>query len=86
MKEIVLITGGSGTIAKKLSETLKSDFEVRFLTRKKKNPNDFEWDLNAKTIDEAALENVSHIIHLAGANIAEKNGPMNEKKKLSRAE
>lgn len=82
MKEIVLITGGSGTIAKKLSERLKSDFEVRFLTRKKKNPNDFEWDLNAKTIDEAALENVSHIIHLAGANIAEKKWTDERKKEI----
>lgn len=71
MKETVLITGAGGSIARKLAERLQSDFEVRFLTRKKKNPNDFEWNVKKQTIDEEALDNVSHIIHLAGANIAE---------------
>lgn len=82
MKEIVLITGGGGNIAKKLSENLKSDFEIRFLTRKKKYPNDFEWNLANKTIDEKAFDNVSHIIHLAGANIAEKRWTNERKKEI----
>lgn len=71
MKETVLITGAGGSIARKLAERLQSDFEVRFLTRKKKNSNDFEWNVKKQTIEEKALDNVSHIIHLAGANIAE---------------
>lgn len=82
MKETVLITGAGGSIARKLAEKLKNDFEVRFLTRKKKNTNDFEWDLNNKTIDEKALENVSHIIHLAGANIAEKRWTPERKQEI----
>lgn len=82
MKETVLITGAGGSIARKLAETLQNDFEVRFLTRKKKNPNDFEWDLKNKTIEEKALENVSHIIHLAGANIAEKKWTPERKQEI----
>ena len=82
MKETVLITGAGGSIAKKLAERLKSDFEIRFLTRKKKNSNDFEWDLKNRTIDERALENVSHIIHLAGANIAEKKWTPERKQEI----
>ncbi|KQT17446.1 hypothetical protein ASG31_08530 [Chryseobacterium sp. Leaf404] len=82
MKETVLITGAGGSIARKLAERLQNDFEVRFLTRKKKNPNDFQWDLENKTIDEKALENVRHIIHLAGANIAEKKWTPERKQEI----
>ncbi|WP_312076051.1 TIGR01777 family oxidoreductase [Chryseobacterium sp.] len=82
MKETVLITGAGGSIARKLAERLQSEFEVRFLTRKKKNPNDFEWNLTNKIIDEKAFENVSHIIHLAGANIAEKRWTDERKKEI----
>ena len=32
----------------------------------------FVWDLRAGTMDEAALDGVDHIIHLAGAGIADK--------------
>ncbi|MGE4514393.1 MAG: TIGR01777 family protein, partial [Chryseobacterium sp.] len=55
MKEIVLITGASGLIARELSEILKKDYIVRFLTREKKNENKFEWNINEKTIDEKAF-------------------------------
>ena len=80
MKEIVLITGASGLIAQELSKKISNDYEVRFLTRNKKHENDFEWDVKKSTIDESALENVSHIIHLAGANIQKKDGLRKEKK------
>ena len=82
MKETILITGAGGSIARKLSERLQPDFEIRFLTRKKKNLNDFEWDLKNKTIDENAFNNVSHIIHLAGANIAEKRWTAERKQEI----
>ncbi|PQA92012.1 TIGR01777 family protein [Chryseobacterium shigense] len=82
MKEIVLITGGGGMIARTLSKKIEKEYTVRFLTRKKKHENDFEWDLKKGTMDESALENVSHIIHLAGANISEKRWTDERKKEL----
>lgn len=82
MKEIVLITGAGGLIAQELSRKISNDYEVRFLTRNKKHENDFEWDVKKGSIDESALENVSHIIHLAGANISEKRWTVERKKEL----
>lgn len=82
MKEIVLITGAGGMIARELSKKIEKDYTIRFLTRKKKHENDFEWDIKKGTIDESALDNVSHIIHLAGANISEKRWTQERKKEL----
>jgi uncharacterized protein len=70
MKEIVLITGGSGLIASNLAKMLTPNHSVRFLTRHIKTENDFEWDLTRSYIDPAALIGVDHIVHLAGANIS----------------
>lgn len=82
MKEIVLITGANGLVAKELSQKLKKEYTIRFLTRKKRNDNEFEWDIKNQTIDENAFENISHIIHLAGANISEKRWTDERKKEL----
>lgn len=82
MKEVVLITGANGLVARELAQKIGNEFEVRFLTRKKHQANEYEWDLQRKTIDESALENVSHIIHLAGANISEKRWTAERKKEL----
>ncbi len=72
MKEVVVITGANGSVAKVLAKKLENEYTVRFLTRTKKHENEFEWDITNGTIDDKAFENVSHIIHLAGANISEK--------------
>lgn len=82
MKEIVLITGAGGMIARKLSKKIENEYTVRFLTRKKKHDNDFEWDIQKGTMDESALDHVSHIIHLAGANISEKRWTKERKQEL----
>jgi uncharacterized protein (TIGR01777 family) len=82
MKEIVLITGANGLVAQELSKRLEKEYSVRFLTRKKRNSNEFEWDIKNQSIDETAFENVSHIIHLAGANISEKRWTDERKKEL----
>ncbi len=90
MKEIVLITGGSGLIASNLAKMLTPNYSVRFLTRHIKTENDFEWDLTRSYIDPAALIGVDHIVHLAGANISGqrwsnsyKNEIINSRKKSS---
>ncbi|WP_411812621.1 TIGR01777 family oxidoreductase [Chryseobacterium scophthalmum] len=82
MKEIVLITGASGAIARELSKKIEKEYTVRFLTRKKKAENEFEWNLENNSINEQAFENLSHIIHLAGANISEKRWTEDRKKEL----
>lgn len=82
MKDIILITGASGLIAKELSKRLEKNYTVRFLTRSIKADNEFEWNIKEQTIDEAALEGVTHIIHLAGANISEKRWTEDRKKEL----
>lgn len=82
MKETVLITGASGAIARALSKKLENEYSIRFLTRKKEAENEFEWDLENQIIDDKAFENVSHIIHLAGANISEKRWSDDRKKQL----
>ncbi|WP_313091691.1 TIGR01777 family oxidoreductase [Chryseobacterium flavum] len=82
MKEIVLITGAGGMIAQELEKKLEKVYTIRFLTRKKERENEFEWDIKKGYIDEEALENVSHIIHLAGANISEKRWTNERKAEL----
>ncbi|KMQ64917.1 hypothetical protein ACM46_11970 [Chryseobacterium angstadtii] len=82
MKEIVLITGAGGMIARELAKKIENEYTVRFLTRKKKHDRDFEWDIQKGTIDESAFDQVSHIIHLAGANISEKRWTPERKKEL----
>lgn len=82
MKEIVLITGAGGAVAKELAKKIEKEYTIRFLTRKKKHENEYEWNIKEGTIDENAFENVSHIIHLAGANISEKRWTDERKKEL----
>lgn len=70
--EIVLITGANGVVAQQLAKQLSQEYTVRFLTRKKRKKNEYEWDFNRGYIDIEALKGVQYIIHLAGASIAEK--------------
>lgn len=72
----VLITGGSGSIGRKLVSELKtSGHEVSIIGRSKVDlhgVNSFVWDLDKGVMDENSLRDVTHIIHLAGAGIADK--------------
>jgi uncharacterized protein (TIGR01777 family) len=84
--ETVLITGGSGLIGQVLSELLKSKgYAVRHLSRTvngdEKYPT-FKWDLNKNELDSKALENVNHIIHLAGENVGEGRWTSERKKRI----
>lgn len=72
----VLISGGSGLVGKSLCEKLYSKgYDVAILSR---NPNSngkfktYFWNLQNKQIDPEAIASSDYIIHLAGANIAEK--------------
>ena len=72
----ILITGGSGTLGSALTQKLlKNNIEVVHLTREKNSKNDVKnylWDWSKNEIDENCLIGVTHIVHLAGAGIAEK--------------
>ena len=73
MADKVLITGGSGALAKRVKRILLAEgYEVVTLTTNKKNVNNkttFYWDVSKKILDPKALANCSHIIHLAGYSI-----------------
>ena len=83
--ETVLISGGTGMIGTALSKELqRKGYGVIILTREKKNakrtgPRYAQWDPEGGTIDKAALHEADHIVHLAGANVAE--GRWTEKRK-----
>ena len=86
--ETVLITGGTGMIGNALTQALiERGFNVIILTRtpsgKQKTENDklsyAAWDINKQTLDKEAFAKADYIIHLAGANFADKR--WNEKTK-----
>jgi uncharacterized protein len=71
----ILITGGTGLIGSRLKDMLiEEGFEVAFLSRSKTqipNVSVFQWNIETGLIDPKAFENVSTIVHLAGAGIAD---------------
>ncbi|CAM1333571.1 TIGR01777 family oxidoreductase [Tenacibaculum aestuariivivum] len=79
----ILITGGTGLVGKQLQQVFKEkNIEVAILTRNPKKENEFKWDINQKYIDEKAFEKITHIIHLAGAGIADKRWTDKRKEEL----
>ena len=81
-KEIVLITGYNGSLAKHLTKFLKTKYVVRSLTTSKKSlidNNVFFWDPSNEILDTNALKGCSHIIHLAGFPILSKWTKKNKK-------
>ena len=71
----ILIAGGSGLIGTRLSELLTTQgHEVRHFSRsaRKQSPYPtYQWDVRRGTYDTAAFANVTHVINLAGAGIAD---------------
>jgi len=78
----ILITGANGMLAKHLAKKLKSEFSLRFLSRKITRPNEYLWDLENNYIDPNALKDVHIIIHLAGASIADKRWTNKRKQEI----
>jgi uncharacterized protein (TIGR01777 family) len=83
MKKRVLITGGSGLVGSRLTQTLlNKNYEVSWLSRSGKsmpNVQGYRWNIADNYIEKGALENVDTIIHLAGEGIADKRWTKNLK-------
>ncbi|MFN5334748.1 MAG: TIGR01777 family oxidoreductase [Bacteroidota bacterium] len=84
----ICITGGNGMIGKKLTDSLtKNDHNVIILTRhpeKDTRPHVIQkkWDILSGYIDPEALAHTDVIIHLAGANVAEKRWTKQRKEEI----
>ncbi|NDH89853.1 MAG: NAD-dependent epimerase/dehydratase family protein, partial [Flavobacteriia bacterium] len=74
MMHTFLITGGTGMVGQALTRLLEQQGHVvrHLSTRTSPAPNRFHWDPSRGTLDPQALQGVTHIIHLAGANVAER--------------
>lgn len=72
----ILITGASGLIGSALAASLSAQGHViHRLGRSKPYTSDsqvFQWDTANDKIDERCLHGVTHIVHLAGAGIADR--------------
>ncbi len=82
----VLISGGSGLIGSQLSNSLQhKGYEVVHLSRDKNESSKFRtfnWNIESGFIEEGTFKNVKHIIHLAGAGIADKRWTPKRKQEL----
>ena len=88
----ILITGGTGMIGSALSKMLiGKGYHIIILSRKMPDTGYrmpdariryAEWNIKNETIDKEAIQEADHIIHLAGANIAEKRWTPKRKKEI----
>lgn len=88
--ETILITGGTGMIGRYLTKLLvKKGYRVTWLSRKAGETyvdgnliSIYSWNIHEQTIDEAAITGADHIIHLAGAGVADKRWTEARKKEI----
>jgi hypothetical protein len=86
----VLITGGTGMIGKRLTELLiNKGYQVIILTRgqtsvtsNQSSVSYAQWNIEKQTIDVDAIQKADHIIHLAGAGVADKRWTTKRKKEI----
>lgn len=75
MTQTVLITGGTGTIGRRLTELLQQQgYAVTHLSRTPASGSSvktYQWDVKRGHIDPQAIQTADHIVHLAGAGIAD---------------
>jgi len=87
----ILLTGGTGMIGSHLQKFLiEKDYKIIVLVRdnaKEKSPSNTnisfaKWNVEKGEIDKAAIAQSDYIIHLAGANVAEKRWTNKRKKEI----
>ena len=82
MKDVILITGANGNLAKSLGKKLSNDYRIRYLTTNKLlsiNLGYYYWDVEKEYIDKDALIGCTHIVHLAGNSILNRWTKKNKK-------
>jgi uncharacterized protein (TIGR01777 family) len=89
--QTVVITGGTGLIGRALIQQLLANrYSVTILTRdskagnRKSNPNVryAEWDVNTGKLNTSVFEHADHVIHLAGAGVADKRWTEKRKQEI----
>jgi len=81
----ILITGGTGLIGTTLGRMLREKgHRVIILSRGAKpgDPDAFRWDYATGQIDPEAIRQADHIIHLAGAGVADKRWSKKRKQEI----
>jgi uncharacterized protein len=84
----ILITGGTGMVGRALTQVLiAKGHQVVILTRNPKSSDQpnisyCQWDIPNGTIDPKAIAAADHIIHLAGAGVADKRWNKARKKEI----
>ncbi len=86
----IVITGGTGLVGKALTKyLLDKGYSITILTRtipkiqqQIANIKYAPWDVTNQTIDVNAVCNADYIVHLAGANVAEKRWTKKRKKEI----
>ncbi|HEX2608949.1 MAG TPA: TIGR01777 family oxidoreductase [Flavisolibacter sp.] len=83
----ILITGGTGMIGKALTrELLQRQHRVMILSREHRDDaggvHYVQWNIEKQQLDREALSQADYIIHLAGANVAEKRWSDRRKKEI----
>jgi uncharacterized protein (TIGR01777 family) len=86
----ILISGGTGMIGQSLTKALlQKGYRVTILTRDmgKKTRNapyvdHAEWDLEKQQIDDKAIREADHVIHLAGAGVFDKRWTAARKREI----
>ncbi len=87
MAMTILITGGTGTIGRRLIQFLQArNYNVALLSRSATtdipNVRVFQWDIKRGNLDPQALATADAIIHLAGAGIADERWSDSRKKEI----
>jgi uncharacterized protein len=84
----ILITGGTGLIGAALSKHLLSNLHNVIILSRSKRASDnpqlryAQWNIEEQTIDKDAIAEADYIIHLAGANVAEKRWSAERKQEI----
>lgn len=86
MSKHILLTGGTGAIGKHLTHLLLGQgYTVSNLSRgrgKDTRVKTYQWDISEGKIDEACIDGVDIIVHLAGTNVAGKRWTASRKKDI----
>ena len=86
MPQTILITGGTGTIGRRLIQLLyEKGYSISLLSRSNKpvpGVQVYQWDVKTGQIDAQAVANADAIIHLAGAGIADERWSDSRKREI----